>query len=495
LLTVTTEPLEKCEVLVTIQVDETRADHLLKAAAKRIASQVQVPGFRPGKAPYALVVRRFGEDAIRKEALEDLGETVFREALKEASLEPYAPASMEDVTWEPLTMKVRVPVAPVVEIGDYRSLRLEETPVEVTESQVEEALLALQDERAAWKPVERPANVGDKVKVAARVTVGGKTAVDDKDAELVLRERDEQASEPDLVTPLVAMSAGEEKTFNVTYPEDYHDKELAGEDATVWVGVREVQEKELFPLDDDFAQMVGDFGALQELKDRLRADLLERKRQDADRDLASKAFETISSGATRVEWPLAFENEAVERWIGNLEQRLRRQGMPLDDYLRTQRKTLEQLHEEVRPGVQQQLRLSLVASEISRREGLSVARDEVLSYVEAVSNLAGERRQEMLRSMATEAGVRQATLDLLDAKMRERLVQIVKGLPVDEAAGPSAEGQAAAPPEGQPQERSGSETEPETGETQKVDAPSEAQPGPNAARRKSKAAAATPEEA
>ncbi len=491
LLRVTTEPLEKCEVLMTVEVDEPRADQLLKAAARRIASHVQIPGFRPGRAPYALVVRRFGEDAIRKEALEDLGEKVFREALKEASLEPYAPASMEDITWEPLTMKVRVPTAPVVEIGDYRSLRLEQPPVEVTESEVEEALLQLQDGRATWKPVERPATIGDKLTVAAKVSVGGETAIDDKNSELMLHERDEEATGPDLVTPLLGMSAGEEKTFTVTYPEDYHEQDLAGEDASVWIKIHEVQEKETLPLDDDFAQLVGDFNTLEELKDRLRADLLERKGQDADRELASKAFETVTKDATRVEWPLTFEDEAVERWIGNLEQRLRRQGMPLDDYLRTQQKTREQLREEVRPAVQQQLRLSLVASEISRREGLSVARDEVLSYVEAVSNLAGERRQEMLRSMATEAGVRQATMDLLDVKMRERLVVIVKGQLVEEDAGQPAEGEAAVEPEVKPQKRSRSKTKAEAGETQAAGTPAEAHPKPKTSRRKPKAAPST----
>lgn len=442
MLKVTTEPLEKCEVLMTVEVDGARVSQLMKAAAKRIATRVQIPGFRPGKAPYAMVERRFGEEAIRHEALDDLGDQVFREALKEANLEPYAAPAMEDISWQPLTMKVRIPVAPVVELGDYRALRLTAPEVEVSEADVDEALVKLQDERATWKAVDRPAQIGDKVALAARVSARGKTVVDDDDAQLILAERGADDTGPDLLTPLVGASAGEDREFVVTYPEDYSQADLAGADATVEVRVHQVLERETYPLDDDFAQMVGDFSSLAELRDKMQTDLLQQKQYRADRELADRTFQEIVAGATRIEWPAVAETEALDRWMNGVERNLKQHGLPLDDYLRTQQKTRDQYREEVRPRVQEQLRLSFVAQEIATREGLVVDTGEIMNYIEMMGDMAGDRRDEVLQSLTSRSGVRQVAQDLLDAKMRERLLRIVKGALTGEPAASDAPAEA-----------------------------------------------------
>jgi trigger factor len=471
---------------MTVEVDEAHVHQLMKAAAKRIATKVQIPGFRPGKAPYAMIERRFGEEAIRHEALEDLGDKVFRQALEEANVEPYAAPSMEDISWRPLTMTVRIPVAPVVELGDYHTLRLPIPEVDISEAEVDEALTELQDDRATWKAVDRPAQIGDKVAVTARVSARGKTVVDDDDAELILAERDPDATGPDLLTPLVGASAGDDREFVVTYPEDYSQADLAGADATVKFHIRSVLEKETYPLDDDFAQMIGDFSTLGELRDKLRADLLQQKQYRADRELADQAFQKIVAGANRIEWPAVAEQEALDRWISGIERNMKQHGLPLDDYLRTQQKTRDQYREEIRPRVQEQLRLSFVAQEIATREGLAVDTGEIMNYIEMMGNIAGDRRDEVLQSLISRSGVRRVAQDLLDAKMRERLLRIVKGELTDEQAGSDAlpgahEDQPAADP---------------TAENQPVAADSTEEAAPKArarTRQKPKAASATDE--
>jgi trigger factor len=423
---------------MTVEVDDARSDHLLKSAARRIATKVQIPGFRPGKAPYAMVVRRFGEEAIRQEALEDLSESVFQEALKQVNLELYAPASMEDISWSPLVMKVRVPIQPIVELDDYRSLRLEAEPIEVTEAEVDEALAGLQEERAGWNVVGRPSQLGDKLHMAIQVRTGDRVVMDDDDAELVLRVPAENQG-PDLATPMVGLSAGDEKTFTIPYPESYPNKDLAGQDADVSVAVRSVQEKELYPLDDDFAQMIGDFGALEQLKDKLRQDALQRKQNESDQDLANKAFEKIAADAPRVEWPVALEEATIDRWIENLERQLQRENMPFDSYLHTRQKTREQLREDFRPGVQQELRLVLVAREIAKREGLSVGVEEVAGYIDLVSQMSGERSESVRQALtSSEASVHQIAQDMLSVKVRERLLLVVKGQLPQEGASADA---------------------------------------------------------
>ncbi|MGQ9503008.1 MAG: trigger factor [Anaerolineae bacterium] len=451
---VTTEPLEKCQVLMTIEVDDAQADQLLKAAAKRISTQVQIPGFRPGKAPYSLIVRRFGEEVIREEALEDLSGKVFREALKQANLEPFAPASMEEVSWQPLVMKVRVPLEPVVELGDYRALRLESSPVEVTEEGVDQELAAIQEKYASWETVERPARIGDQVVLSLRSEVDG-DVLSRENVTVLVRDPNDDPKYAAVLNALIGMSSGEECSTTIPFAPPSEEEEEPGEgkksgdeeteprgadaELNVWIKVHAVQEKHLYPLDDEFAQMVGDFDTIQDLREKVRAALIEKKQKEIERQQTAQTVERIVSEMSRVEWPPVLEELAIDRWVSGLEQRLKQQGMPLQAYLRTQQKSLEQLREEIRPHVQQQLRRSLVLQEIARREGISVEPDEVLRYIELMA-AAGDQ-QNVLPSTLSRETARQIFQDLLDAKVYIRLSEILKGEVQEAAAEPTAETQ------------------------------------------------------
>lgn len=458
MLKVTTEPLEKCQVLMTIEVDDAEADQLLKAAARRISSQVQIPGFRPGKAPYALVVRRFGEEVIREEALEDLTGKVFREALKQANLEPFAPATMEEVNWQPLVMKVRVPLEPKVELDDYRALRLEPVSVEITEEEIDQALAELQAQYASWETVERPARAGDRVEADVRIEIGGVSS-SREGMILLVRSPDESTKYAAISNAIIGMSAGEERT--ITLPaalflggeeefeeedeeheieeeleelvenlldelEESEGAETPGGEATVRIKVHAVQEGHIYPLDDDFAQMVGEFNTLQELREKVRESLIQKKKAEIEREQTVQAVERIINEMAHAEWPPVLEESALDRWVSGLEQSLKQNGMPLETYLRVQQKSLEQLREEMRPQVQKQLHRSLVLQEIARREGISVEPDEVLRYIEMMAMMA-QSRGEKLPSSISQGALRQIFQDLLDIKVYARLSDILKG--------------------------------------------------------------------
>lgn len=427
MLNVTTDSLENCEVLMTVEVDERQTDKLLKAAAQRISKQVRIPGFRPGKAPYGIIVRRVGEETVRNEALEDLSQSVFKQALEQAKLEPYAPASMEDVTWDPLVMKVRVPIAPIIEFGDYRAMRLDSEPVEVSEADMDEALERLQEEQSAWNPVERPAQLGDLVTMAVKEQVGDEILEDEENVEYELAETDEGGSGPDLTTPLIGLSAGDEKEFTLTYPQTFSDSRFAGKEVTVSVKVHSVKEKERYPLDDDFAQTVGDFDTLDQLKEKLAEDIREEKQREADSQLAEQALEQLIETAEHIEWPRVLEEEEIDRVLSEQDSRLQQAGLSLDTYLSMQKKTQQQLREEFRPAVQERLRRSLALSKLVELENLSVAGHEVTGQIDRLSMMAGERGTELRQALATPDNVRYIINDLLASKAKERLVQIVKG--------------------------------------------------------------------
>jgi trigger factor len=427
LLKVTTDSLENCEVLMTVEVDEQQTDELLKAAAQRISKQVKIPGFRPGKAPYRMILRRVGEETVRNEVMEDLSQSVFKQALEQAELELYAPASMEDVTWDPLVMKVRVPVAPIIELGDYRALRMEAEPVEVSEAEVDEALQGLQREYAVWNPVERPAQLGDMVTMAVKEQVGEDVLGEQENVEYELTGKAEGDSRPDLTTPLIGLSAGDEKEFSVTYPQSFSDSRYAGKEVTISVKVHSVKEKELYPLDDDFAQTVGDFDALQGLKEKLTEDIRQQKRREADNKLAQEALKQLLENAGRIEWPSPLEEEEIDRMLNEQDRRLQQSGLNLDTYLSIQKETREQLREEFRPAAQQRLRQSLALSKLVELENLSVAGHEVSGQIDRLSLMAGERGSELRQALTTPDNVRYIMNDLLTSKALGRLLQIVKG--------------------------------------------------------------------
>nr|MBC8254880.1 trigger factor [Ardenticatenia bacterium] len=426
-MNVTTEPPEHCEVLMTVEMDEQEADNLLKTAARRIARQVQIPGFRPGKAPYRQVVQRVGEDAVRSEALEDLGERVFKEALEQSELEPFSPASMEDISWSPLVMKVRVPVEPMVDIGDYRAQRMEAEPVEVGEDDVDEALAELQDEHATWNPVERPAELGDTMVTDIEERDGDRVLKADEEVEYELVAVDEDDAQPDLTTPLLGLSAGDEKTFDVSYPESNNNPDHAGKEITFSVKVNQVIEGKTYPLDDDFAQCVGDFGNIEELKAKLAQDLRRKAESEADARVAGKMLEHIIDNADPLEWHQSLEERMLDRWLEDVDSSLQKNGLTLDKYLAIQKKTLEQFRDEYRSRAQTRIRRTLVAAELIKQEGLSVEGEEVIDRIGQISLTAGERGDDLRQALATEHGVTTVAQNMLDVKLQERLVQIAKG--------------------------------------------------------------------
>jgi trigger factor len=194
---VTTEELERCEVLMTVEVEAQREQDILQKAAKKIARQIKIPGFRPGKAPYNVVVRRFGLEAVQQEAFEDSADRLVQDALNEANVQPFAQIQLESVDWSPLIIKVKVPTAPVVELGEYRDIRLEAEPVEVSEEDVDKALQDLQERTATWTPVERPAELGDMVTMSVVEKEGDEVLAqnDSVEYELVPHEHDHEEDE------------------------------------------------------------------------------------------------------------------------------------------------------------------------------------------------------------------------------------------------------------------------------------------------------------
>lgn len=379
---VETERLENCQVALTIKVDEERTERGLRNAARRISRKVSIPGFRPGKAPYDVVVRHFGKEVLYQEVLDELGNTVYREALEEAGLEPFGQATLSDYETEPLVLKMVVPLAPVVELGDYRHMRLEPEEEIVTEQEIGEALRRIQEQNTTWEPVERPAQWGDLAIVDIEGTVKGKTVVGNKGREMIL-EADSPYPLPGFSDKLLGMAVNEQREFMLTYPEESANRKLAGQQAHFKVRLQELKEQVVPGIDDDLARTVGDYETLEDLKAELRRNLQAK----AEERFADRALTALVE-RSQIEFPLLLLEREIDDRLEDFDLNLRKQRLNLDNYLQMRKLTEEEFRKEISPQAEEILKRSLALGRFVESEGLEIEPNKVDKALEHLAAIA-----------------------------------------------------------------------------------------------------------
>lgn len=353
---------ENHEARLMVEIETEKIEGYKRRAARKISERGKIPGFRPGKAPYHMVVLNYGEQAVMEQAIDFFVDAEYTNILKEAEVEPGAAGSLEAIdSLEPLKLTFRVPLAPEVDLGDYHSLRM---PYEWSAPSQEEVDKALEDLRrmyAATENVEREAQEGDYVEA-----------------------RDFEWPWNGFAKELVGMKPGDTKIIQHTFPEDWDVEELQGRTVEVEVAVKTVRGTTLPELDDEFAKSTGIAGTLDELKEVVRADLESRSRAAYDDKYFVELIEKIKEGATFKYHQATLDHES-EHVLEELSDRLAQQRMDLETYFKSHNTTREQfIAEEVAPVAKKRLERSLILDEIVRREELEVS-DESL---DAEFNLA-----------------------------------------------------------------------------------------------------------
>jgi trigger factor len=420
-LKVTTERLENCQVALTIEIEEERVEKALREAARRISQKAKIPGFRRGKAPYGVILQRFGKEAIYKEAINEIGNAVYKEALEETGIEPFAPAEIEEIKFEPMVLRVIVPLPPIVELGDYHEIRLTKEKAEVTDEEIASALSLIQEENATWEPVERPARLGDLVIMDIRGKVAKRTLVEEKEREFILN--------PDFPYPLpgfdekiIGMKAEERREFTLPY----YDATSPAREAHFEVYLHLVKEKVLPPIDDDLAKTVGDYETLEELKEDLRRKLEARADAEAEARFVDRVMDAVME-CSRVEFPPVLMEREIDSIVREQERRLKERGVSLDNYLKSMKKDKEDYRAELRPIAEKRLKRSLVLREVAKLEGIEVTSEEVEREIERLSRPFGEKAEAMRKTLSSPEGVRSIKFDLLTNKALQLLVTIAKG--------------------------------------------------------------------
>lgn len=411
----TAERIEKNTVVMEVEVDAERFEKAVHQAYKKLVKQVNIPGFRRGKAPRRIIENYLGKKALYNEAVEMVIPDAYVEALKQTGVEPISQPKVELVQveeGEPVKFKATVKVKPEVNLGQYTGLEVTEVPARVTDEDVDRELEALRNRYAKLVTVEE-GNVqkGDIVTIDFTGRVEGEKFEGGQATDYSL-EVGSGTFIPGFEEQLEGMSAGETKEFSVTFPEDYHNKDLAGKEAQFTVTVKTLKRKELAPLDDEFAKDVSEFDTLEEL----RADVLnnlkqaaeERARQQMRSEVVSKAVENAE-----VELPEEMVDNRVEEMVKDMERRLMTQGLLLEDYLKHTNSSLEQLKEKMRPEAERTEKTALVLDAIAKKEGIEVTDDDL---GEKIKEMAEQYRQdpETLRNILE----KQNQLDYLKVRIR-----------------------------------------------------------------------------
>jgi trigger factor len=462
-LTIETAEDSQRQLTMTIQVPEDRVQKAMREKARTLSREITLPGFRPGKAPYDVVVRRVGEETLRAEAIEDLIQPVFEEAMDQANAEMYGRPSLDDIESNPLVFKFTIPLEPQVTLGDYRSRRKEITPVEVSDEALEEALQYAQNRHQTLEVVDRPAQPGDVVTIGGRGTLKppapaeGEEAPAETDDEVIFdEERVEVLLETKTLFPetpfvdhIVGMSVGDQKTFSFTFGEDYElEKEFSGREATFDITVLEVKNRELPPLDDELAKLEGDYETFDQYRESLREELARAAESNQKDELVNEMIEWLVEDATMV-YPPAAVDVQIDEMVSDFKTRLQRSGWKVEDYLQLQGITEETLREEFRENAERQMKNQLALRQFILDEKLRVEVADIDGLIE--DRVARFDNDELKKSMReyyrSGRGFEAISSEVLRDKVYERTKAILLGqapdLDAPDAAGEATEAEEA----------------------------------------------------
>lgn len=464
------EHLDNHTARLTVEVAPERMEKAMQNAARRISREVNIPGFRKGKAPYNIVIQRFGINTVISEAIDLLGNDVYKEALEESKIQPYAPGSLEDIKTEPpVTLTFVVPKQPEIDLGSYRDIRQPFSVEEVEDTAVNDAIKALQDRRAVVETVTRPAQVGDQVKFHSTGTITHPDSEThaheheeeeheehegheheheheahtdqymDEDLDVVIAEKEEDDEVMPGFTPnLVGMSVGEEKSFTLAFPEDHKDSNLAAHSFTFNVKVEEVKSRTLPVLNDEFAKQVseGEKETLLDLRIDVRKQLQDAARREAEGKYADEVLNKVVEQST-IKYPEEMLQEYTDDILKNLDRSLRERGLSLEDYKKFEKKDDAALREEYRDTAIKRMQRALILGEIVNKEQLNVNDKDVLDQIEKMSAQFGEQAavfKQMLMRPETQNSI---AMDMLTSRAMERLGAIARG--ENPAIGPTPE--------------------------------------------------------
>jgi trigger factor len=392
------EELGACKRRLQVEEAPEVVSQAWEQAFGRVQREAKLPGFRKGKVPRSMIKLHFADD-VRQEVARRLIPDVYRQALAETRIEPVEEPDLQEVTLEEnaaLKFAAVVEVKPAITLGAYTGLKIEHAPKPFVETEVDEALTTLQEQHAEYRAVERAADPGDLVIVDYTLTPEGMEPRSETGYGFVIGGGNVL---PEIEEAVIGLTAGGTRQTRVRFGDDHRNETLRGKSADATVSVKEVKEKILPALDDDFAKSVGgDFETLDALREEVRKGLQARREADNHRALEAAVLDAVLAGHT-FEVPEALVLRQVGRQVEHAREHMRRQGVDPDRLPWDYKKLLEDL----RPGAEKAVKRALLIEAIAQKEGLQPADADVEAAVERLA-LASQRPVPAVRRMLEQNG-------------------------------------------------------------------------------------------
>jgi len=430
------------QVKLIVEFEAETLEEAKRRGARKLSARVKVPGFRPGKAPYAVIVRQVGEAALFEEAVEILIDEKYSKIIEEAGIHPYGSGQLENIAAkEPLVLEFLVPLEPEVVLGDYHALKRPYEQKEITDDEVDQMLENLRDRQAILEPAERPAGEGDivSVKLSAKKLNAeeGQEAslIEERSNQFLVRKaetaNDDEWPFPGFSQELVGLSIGDEKTFQHHFGEDYLYESLRGMDASYHVTVEDVKSRQLPELNDEFAKTVGEYADLEALKKDIRQSL-EQQSLETYKEIYDDAIIKELIEQSTIKYPPQMLESEQNTVVDNFKHRLEQQGMDLELYLKTREIDEEGFKQETLPVAEQRLKRSLILLEISKAENIQVSEEELQAETTRTlsmlnRSLSPDEARRLTDGRIMNNLVGNIMLDILTRRAQERLRDLASG--------------------------------------------------------------------
>ncbi|MCA9885978.1 MAG: trigger factor [Anaerolineae bacterium] len=480
-MNVQTEHLDNHTARLTVEVDASKWESAKKEAARKLAKRYRIPGFRKGKAPYNVILRYVGEPTIVEDAIESLGNEVYREALESSEVAPYAAGSLEDFKLEPPTYIFTVPLQPKAELTDYRDVRLDYEAPEITDEDVEASLESLRSQRAEVEESEEPVAIGDRVTfdVHSEFSDGEEPEAEESEAEVSEAEDSVEAAESEdaeeehdhdhdhddeseneipkkgdpfihrhdlridlnegenepvlkgFSASLAGSNVGDTVEFELEVPDEESYEGIVGRKVHFSVEVKKIEKVALPELNDDFAAQVTEeedepLTTLDQLRERLRENLEREATNQAEIEYANKVLDEMVEQAD-VAYPDVMVAEQTDDMIEDFGRNIAQQGIQLENYLQIMGMTREDLAERYHEQAEKSVARSIVLGEIISAEKVRVRAAEIDQQIDEMMAQFGEQAEALRQYLDTPQQRSAIANNLLYERVMKRISAIGQG--------------------------------------------------------------------
>ena len=401
-MSTTVEKISSNKVKLSFDVDAATFDAAMDKAYRKVRNQVNIPGFRKGKAPRKMIENMYGEGVFYDEAFELVFDEVYGPAIDENKVEVVDRPEIEIQqigAGKNLQFTCEVFVKPDVTLGEYKGVSVKKETTAVTDEQVDEKIEQERAKQATEQSVEdRPVAEGDTVNLDYAGTVDG-VAFAGGTAEGQTLKIGSHTFIPGFEEQMVGMNIGEEKDLNVTFPESYHAEELAGKAAVFHVKVNSITETQLPELDDDFAKDISEFDTLAEYRADVRAKLEAQAAEHDKNAFTNAVIEKVMENAT-VEIPEAMIERQIDSMMRDFEYRLMGNGLKLDDFLKYTGSDMKAFRENYRGQAEKSVKAHLVLEAIEKAEAIDATQEQIDKQLEAFAAQTGKTVEEFKASLS-----------------------------------------------------------------------------------------------